>query len=240
MKLLKSSLGALLATAALAVNAQSVDDVVNKHITAIGGKDAISNIKSMTIESEVSVMGQSFPSSTSILVNKGFKNVTTVNGMEIIQAFSTDTAWSVNPLMGSTTPTGLSSEQKKMGASSYDVGGPLFNYKEKGNLVELAGNDSVNGMKAIKLKIKEKNGSETTMLLDPNTYYILKQEVKATVDGVEVMQASSFSDFKKTDSGLVMPFVTSTSNQGYEITITHTKIEFNKEIDPKIFELPKI
>ncbi len=239
MKLLRSSLVILLTTAALAVNAQSVDDILNKHIAAIGGKDAISKIKSMSIESEVSVMGQSFPSSTTILVNKGFKNVTTVNGMEIIQAFSTDTAWSVNPLMGSSTPTGLSSDQKKLGASSYDVGGPLFNYKEKGNVIELDGSDSVNGVKAIKLKIKDKNGVETTMLLDPNTYYILKQVVKVTVDGQEVVSSSLFSDFKKTDSGLVMPFVTNTSNQGFDIIITHTKIEFNKDVDPKIFEIPK-
>ena len=239
MKLIKSSLVLLLATATLAVNAQTVDDIVNKHMTAIGGKDALTKIKSMNIESEVTVMGQTFPSSTTILVNKGFKNVTTVNGMEIIQAFSTDTAWSVNPLMGATTPTGLSSDQKKMGASSYDVGGPLVDYKEKGNVVELAGNDSVNGVKAIKLKIKEKNGTETTMSLDPNTYYVIKQEVKASVDGQDVVSTSLFSDFKKTDSGVVMPFVTNTTNQGFDILITHTKIQFNKDVDPKIFEIPK-
>ena len=239
MKLLKSSLVLLLATAALSVNAQSVDDVVDKHIAAIGGKDAISKIKSMVIESEVSVMGQSFPSTTSILVNKGFKNVTTVNGMEIIQAFSTDTAWSVNPLMGASTPQGMSAEQKKLGASSYDVGGPLMNYKEKGSIVELTGSDSVNGVKAIKMKIKDKNNTETTMWLDPNTYYILKQEVKLTADGQEVVSTSTFSDFKKTESGMVMPFVTNTSNQGFDITITHTKIDFNKDIDPKIFDIPK-
>ena len=239
MKLLKSSLVLLLATAALSVNAQSVDDVVDKHIAAIGGKDAISKIKSMVIESEVSVMGQSFPSTTSILVNKGFKNVTTVNGMEIIQAFSTDTAWSVNPLMGASTPQGMSAEQKKLGASSYDVGGPLMNYKEKGSIVELTGSDSVNGIKAIKMKIKDKNNTETTMWLDPNTYYILKQEVKLTADGQEVVSTSTFSDFKKTESGMVMPFVTNTSNQGFDITITHTKIDFNKDIDPKIFDIPK-
>ena len=239
MKLLRSSLVLLLATAAVAVNAQSVDDIVNKHIAAIGGKDAILKIKSMVIESEVTAMGQTFPSSTTILVNKGFKNVTNVNGMEIIQSFSTDTAWSVNPFMGATTPTGLSSEQRKAGASTYDVGGPLVNYKEKGTVVELAGSDSINGVKAIKLKLKEKNGTDIIMLLDPNTYYVIKQEAKGSIDGQEVLSTSTFSDFRKTESGLVMPFVTNTTNQGFDITITHTKIEFNKEIDPKIFEIPK-
>ena len=114
-----------------------------------------------------------------------------------------------------------------------------MNYKEKGSIVELTGSDSVNGVKAIRMKIKDKNNTETTMWLDPNTYYILKQEVKLTADGQEVVSTSIFSDFKKTESGMVMPFVTNTSNQGFDITITHTKIDFNKDIDPKIFDLPK-
>ncbi|HYJ37247.1 MAG TPA: hypothetical protein VEV87_01465 [Chitinophagaceae bacterium] len=239
MRILKSSLVLLMATTSLTLRGQSVDEVINKHIEAIGGKDAISKVKSMQIESEVSVMGQALNSVTSILVNKGFKNVTTFNGVEIIQCFTPDGGWSVNPMMGSTTPTPVSEDQKKAGSTTFDVGGPLFNYKEKGSTAELAGSDSVNGVKTIKLKVKDKNAIETVLYLDPTSYYVLKQDSKGTVDGQEVVSTSLFSGYKKTDSGLVMPFITNTSNQGFEITITHNKIEFNKEIDPKIFEMPK-
>jgi hypothetical protein len=239
MRFLKSSLVLLLATTSLSLSAQSVDEVINKHIEAIGGRDAISKVKSMQLESEVTVMGQALMSVTSILVNKGFKNVTTFNGVEIIQCFTPEGGWSVNPMMGSTTPTPVSEDQKKAGSTTFDVGGPLFNYKEKGSTVELAGSDSVNGVKTIKLKVKDKNAIETTLYLDPTSYYVLKQDSKGTVDGQEVVSSSLFSEYKKTESGLVLPFVTNTTNQGFDITITHNKIEFNKEIDPKIFEMPK-
>src|SRR5262245_26994402 len=100
MRILKSSLAMLLAVASLSVNAQTADEIVAKHIEAMGGKDAISKVKSLVIESEVSVMGQTFPSVTSIIVNKGFKNVTNVNGVEIIQCLTADGGWSVNPMVG--------------------------------------------------------------------------------------------------------------------------------------------
>lgn len=237
MSILKSSLILLVSAASLHATAQSVDDIVNKHIQALGGTDAISKVKSIVIESDVSVMGQSFPSTTTIVVNKGFKSVTTVNGVEIIQCFTPDGGWSVNPMMGATTPTPVSDEEKKMGASRYDLGGPLFNYKEKGSTVELAGTDSAT--KAIKLKVKDKNGFETMMYLDPNTYYILKQETKGTFNGQEVNATTSFSDYKKTDVGYVMPYTMNTTTQGFDVTITHNKVDFNKDVDPKIFEMPK-
>ena len=239
MQILKSSLAMLLAVASLSVYAQTADEIVAKHIEAMGGKDAISKVKSLVIESEVSVMGQSFPSVTSIIVNKGFKNVTSVNGVEIIQCLTTDGGWSVNPMMGATTPTPMSEDEKKLGESRFDAGGPLFNYKEKGSTVELAGSDSVNGVKTTNLKVKDKNGTETILHLDPKTYYILKADSKGMVNGQEFVVTSTFSDFKKTDAGTVIPFVTNTSNQGLDIVITHTKVEVNKEIDPKIFEMPK-
>ena len=239
MKFSKSIFVVLVALSPAVLKAQTADELVNKHIDAIGGKDAISKIKSMLIESEVSVMGQSLTSKTTIVADKGFKNVTTFNGVDIIQCVTPNGGWGVNPMMGSSTPDTLNEDQRKAIASAYEIGGPLYNYKEKGNSVELAGRETVNGVNAYKLKVKDKNGVEITYYLDPNTYYVIKQEAKLTMGGQEVTSTSSFSDFKKTDIGMTMPFTTTTSNMGLEFTINHTKVEFNKDIDPKVFEMPK-
>jgi outer membrane lipoprotein-sorting protein len=239
MNILKASLIVVVSAASFHANAQTADDIVNKYVAAIGGKDVIAKVKTMILQSDVNVMGQSFPSTTTMVVNQGYKNVTTVNGSEIIQCFTPDGGWQLNPMMGATSPTPVSDDEKKLGAYRYDVGGALVNYKEKGSTVELAGTDSVNGVKAIKLKVKDKNGFETMTYLDPNTYYILKQETKGTVNGQEFSVTTTFSDYRKTDIGFVLPFTMNTSTQGFDVTITHNKVEFNKEVDPKIFEMPK-
>jgi hypothetical protein len=239
MKVIKSIFVLLITLSSAGLKAQTADELVNKHIDAIGGRDVITKIKNLVIESDVTVMGQSLTSKTTIVADKGFKSVTSFNGVDIIQCVTPGGGWGVNPMMGSTTPDTLNPDQRKAISSAYEIGGPLYNYKEKGNSVELAGREMVNGVNAYKLNVKKKNGIEITYYLDPNTYYLIKQEAKMTMGGQEVTSTSSFSDFKKTDMGMVMPFTTTTANQGFEFTINHTKVEFNKDIDPKFFDMPK-
>ena len=49
---------------------------------------------------------------------------------------------------------------------------------------------------------------------------------------------TTYSNYKKTDIGYVVAF-TRVRNVGQEITNNLSKIEFNKDIDPKVFEMPK-
>jgi outer membrane lipoprotein-sorting protein len=96
----------------------------------------------------------------------------------------------------------------------------------------------VEGVNAFKIKLVSKDSKETVYYIDPATYYVIKRESTANVAGEDITSVSTFSNFKKTDIGLVIPYTTIT-NQGFEITITINKVDFNKEIDPKIFEIPK-
>jgi hypothetical protein len=235
---MKSVFAGMLLLSATYVQAQTADEVVSKHIAAIGGKDVIAKIKSQVTDADISVMGSTLTSQSTILVGKGFKNVANFNGQEIIQCVTPTSGWMINPLQGMTDPQPLPEDQVKAAQSAFDLGGDLFNYAEKGSKIELAGNENVEGVNAIKLKHIAKDGKTSLYYIDPATYYIVRRESTTNVNGQEMTGTATFSNFKKTDIGYVMPFTT-VSNQGFEMTITVTKVEFNKEIDPKIFEMPK-
>ncbi len=238
MKLFKTVLVIALVHAGTILQAQTADEIINKHIDAIGGKAIITKIKSLVTNADLSVMGSTLSSTTSILVGKGFKNVANFNGQEIIQCVTPTAGWMINPLAGATDPQPLPDDQVKAAQSAFDVGGELFEYKSKGSKVELMGRETIEGINTHKLKITNKDGKDAYYFIDPTTFYIIKREATTNINGADVTATSLFSNYKKTDFGYVLPYTT-VSNQGFEITINLTKVEFNKEIDPKIFDMPK-
>jgi len=56
------------------LRAQTADEIVNKYIKAIGGKELISSIKSIYEEGTLEVNGNEGPSTTYIVSGKAFKN----------------------------------------------------------------------------------------------------------------------------------------------------------------------
>jgi len=238
MKMLRSVLAGVLLLSTALVHAQTADDVINKHIAAIGGKDVLGKIRSQVVESSISVMGSELSSTTTLLVGKGFKNVANFNGQEIVQCITPTGGWMINPLAGMTDPTPIPEDQVKESQTALEVGGGLFNYKEKGAKAELAGKEKVEGVETIKLKLTNKDGKESFYYIDPATNYIVKHEAQVNTPQGDVTMVSTFSNYKKTDIGYVIPYTT-VRNQGFEMTMTVNKVEFNKDVDPKIFEMPK-
>jgi len=225
-------LAAVLACTAL--HAQTADEVVNKYVAAIGGKSAIENVKSVYIESEVEVMGNTLPSNTWIINGKGFKSETDFNGAKIVNVITDKGGWMINPPMGVNTATALPDEQLKAMKGRMDIGGPLFDYAAKGGKIELAGQDSAD------YKIKLTNGSTTsTFFINKKTYLVDKALSNANMMGQDVQITMTFSDYRKLDGGFTFPFGQVVEQPNFTATLTHKKVEVNKSIDPSIFEMPK-
>src|ERR1035438_6925487 len=62
--------------------AQTVDDIINKNIEAVGGKEVLSKITSATFQGSVTAMGSDYPITVIIVNGKGFKSTTSVNRSE--------------------------------------------------------------------------------------------------------------------------------------------------------------
>jgi hypothetical protein len=238
MKLLRSVFVLIFGLPFAFIQAQTAEEIVVKHIDALGGKAVIDKIRTQVVEAELSVMGTTLPSISTLLVGKGFKNVSNFNGQDIIQCITPTGGWMINPLQGMTDAQPLPDDQVKAAQSALYVGGDLFDYKSRGSKVELVGRENADGANTYKIKLISQDGKESFYYIDPTTYYIVKRQSTSNINGEDVTAESKFSNYKKTDFGLVMPYTT-VANQGFEITITVNKVEFNKEVDPKIFEMPR-
>lgn len=216
-----------------AAQAQTVDEVINKYVDAIGGKEKLSQLKSVYYENSMEVMGNQSTSVEYLLQGKGYKSEAEFNGMKIINAFNDKAGWAVNPLAGSSDAQALPDDAYKAGRDQIYVGGAIVDYAALGNKVELVGKEDNN------YKLKVTNGAaETFYFIDATTYYLNKTSQKGDMMGQSVEIVTTYSDYKKTDFGIVLPYTKAIDFGGFALSYKRTKVEVNKEIDPKIFDMP--
>ncbi|HKC34625.1 MAG TPA: hypothetical protein VKB95_01140 [Chitinophagaceae bacterium] len=213
------------------VQAQTVDEIISKHVEAVGGKEKLSQAKSIYIENSMEVMGSQAPSTEYILEGKGYKSESEFNGAKIVNCYTDKGGWTLNPMTGAADPQAMPVDVYKAGKDQIFIEGPLVDYAAKGNKVELLGKEENN------YKIKVNDG--TTYYIDANTYYVTKTTTKGEMMGQPVEVVVTFSDYKKTDFGLLYPYAKTVDLGGFTLGFKRNKVEINKEIDPKVFEMSK-
>lgn len=224
---------------AATVHAQTAEDIIAKHIQAIGGKEKLTAINSVRMESTMQVMGSDAPSTTTIVNGKGFRNESEFNGQSIVQVYTDKGAWMINPMMGGSDPQQVPEEQAKAAQDQIYVV-PFLNYAARGSKAELAGQEKLGTVNAYKVKLTSKDGTVTTYYFDPTTYYILQTVRSGEMMGQQVDVTTSYSDFKKTDYGWVVPQAMDINMGGqFSLTAKVNKVEVNPTVDPAIFEMKK-
>ncbi|OJV16928.1 MAG: outer membrane lipoprotein-sorting protein [Dyadobacter sp. 50-39] len=222
-----------------AVNAQNVDDIIAKHVKAMGG-DKLGKLQSMKISAEMDIMNMKVPITTTIVQNKGFRSESTVQGMTVVQAVSGNAGWTINPMSGNTKAIALPEDAVKSLANETDLTG-LYNYKVKGYKVTLDGEEELSGAKVYKVSMTLPSGVRRINYISKDTFYILKIVAHTTINGQDIMSENVQSDFRAVD-GIYYPFaseVTTSAMPGTKMGLKITALEVNPQIDPKIFEMPQ-
>lgn len=237
MNLVKTGLTLLLAVTTFnTVCAQTADEIINKYVDAMGGKDKLEQLKTVIVTNSTQVMGNESPSTTQVINGKAFRLDFEMNGQKTTQVFTDKGGWQINPFAGATTAQPIPDEIYKQSKGQLYFTGPLYNYASRGSKVELLGKEGND----FKLKITNSDSVETIAYVDATSYFLTKITRQASMMGQNLELTVSFSNYKKTDLGIIIPFTTEI-NYGGQFVITNniTKIEFNKTIDPAVFEIPK-
>lgn len=224
--------------AAVVAQAQTADDVISKHLDAIGGKEKLSGISSVKMTNVNEIMGNQAPATVTIVNGKGYRNEAEVMGSKMVQVFTEKGAWMINPMMGSGSPEAMPDEAAKAGQSQIYIE-PFLDYAAKGAKAEYAGQEKLGSVNAHKVKLTDKYGMTTTYFFDPATYYILRAVRSGEMMGQPIEITLNYADFKKTDYGWVIPQTTEINMGQFAITSRLKNVEVNTPVDPALFEMKK-
>jgi len=243
-KMLSLCLTGMLGLSALAlpslVRAQTVDEILAKHFEAMGGLDKLKALNTVRVTGTMT-MGQGMEAPITLEHKRPDKRRVEfqVQGMTGIRAFDGEKSWSLLPFMGKKDPEVGSDEDNKNEKEDSDFESPLVDWKAKGNTVELAGKEPVEGADAFKLKVTKKNGNVEYHYLDAETYLLVKTEGKVRRRGTEIEGESLYSDYKDVN-GYMMPFSIEQGAKGMPARqkMTFAKIEVNVPLDDARFAMP--
>ena len=208
-------------------NAQTVDEIIQKHLTAIGGADNWKKINSMKKSCIRMSRGVEIPITITILQGKGYRSESTIGGMTSYTVITDKEGWSFNP-RNQQKAEAIPPESIKLAQDRLDIQGPLIDYKAKGYKVFYYGTDDVEGTECHKLKVIMPSGKEETIFIDASNYYLVRVVDKVKANGKEQLQTSTYGDYQKLPEGIIYPM--SVDN------MTIKKLEINTPVGADVFK----
>ena len=230
---------------AVTAAAQTADEIVEKHIAALGGRAALGKLTSRKMTGTITIstpagefsgpleVTNQAPNKTRTLINLDLTAVG-VGKITIDQRFDGLTGYAIDTLQGNRDITGDQLEAMRSGYFP----SPLVNYKETGIAVELAGKEKVGDRDAYALVLKSKTGPAIKQFIDAGSFLLIRQVVTLDVPPVGALeQTTDFSDEREVDGVKLSHKLVSTSS-AQSFTVVIEKVEHNAAIDQTIFSKP--
>lgn len=213
-------------------------DIIEKHLKAIGGKEAVLKHTSKTVKGTVSMPQMGGDMEMEIYgaaPNKMFQRVVMGQMGEMTAGFDGTVAWSVS-MMGPTIMEDEQAEALKKQAEFHDEIRDLKKYKTV-DTVDLA---DFEGRKCYKLRLVEGEGEkaeESFEFYDAETGLQAGQISQRAGMGGSMEATMVFVEYKEF-GGVKTPCKMLMKAMGMEQTITIKSVDYDT-VDPKVFELPQ-
>jgi hypothetical protein len=222
--------------------AQSLDEIISKHIQATGGSENLEKIKSYRASGKISLgQGMEAPFVIECIQNKAARFEMTFQGMTMVQCIEGESGWGIMPFQGKKDAEPFTPEQIKSMSDQTDIQGLLHNYKAKGHQVEYIGKEDFEGTEVHKLKIIKKNEDVVYKYIDSESFLELKNSTTIKTNDGETKNDLISSNYQVVE-GVNLPFSLISRNtiagQTFDQNLTVDAYTINPVLDEARFKMP--
>ena len=225
------------------LQAQTVDEIVSRYLQRVGGAERVQAIQTLRRSGKFYGGGGfealvRYENKRPNLVREEFS----FGGMTGVSAYDGKSGWKIEPWQGKKDAEPLGEEELKGILEDSQFDDPLFDYRRKGNQVELVGTDQIEGTPVYKLKVTlAGNGDVRTYYVDADSYVPLKIQVKRMVRGAEREFEVELGDYKAVN-GWLLPFAFAVGGKGSssadKAQYAWQRIDANVPLDDRLFAKP--
>ena len=236
----------LLLASAHVASAQTADEVIEKALTATGGRAALGKLKSRLATGTITLNTPAGDIEGSIELTNAAPNksrtlikadLTALGAGQLVvdQRFDGNAGYVLDSLQGNHDMTGSQLDMQRNGSFPH----PFLNYKEMGTAAKLIGKEKVGDREAYLLIFEPTSGPVVRQYIDTETYLPTRAVLKMDVPqlGREVEQTMDFFDYREVD-GVKLPFRLRATSDVQNFTITLAKVEHNVQLDQTLFSKP--
>jgi len=228
---------AIVAFAIASVSAQDLDKILNDHYKA-SAQDKMSKITTVTIKGKLSAMGMDMGITLYQARPGKLRMEADFAGSKLIQTYNGSTGWTYAPAMGIAQPQQLGSEELKSVVKQAEMDSPLWDYKARGNKVEMLGTSDDGS--AYKLKVTAPEGDVMTIFINKETSLISKMVSTQFANGMDMEIETEVKDYKNVKGIPVAHYITSKMGGQVVSTITFDNVEYDQKLDAALFEKPVV
>lgn len=232
----KSFLVLSLLFAVVAVNAQTVEEIIKKNSVATG-YDKLANAQTIFVEGRMSQMGTDMPLTIYVKRPDLVKSVITYNGMEIVTAYDGEKGYMINPMTGSYDPQEIPAEQLGEIKKNNMFNNPLQSLFEE-NKLQLIGDEDVDGKATYKVMATMGEEKPVYYNFDKTTFMLVKTTTTVSQMGQEMTVEAFYKEYVMIDGYNFPKVTTSLVNGTIEAgSVYFDKIEVNTPIEDSVFKI---
>ncbi len=221
---------AMLAFMVTSASADKVDKIIKENKEACGA-EILDNVKSVTLNAEVTMMGMVKKVNFLALMPDKFKVEETTNGVKVTLATNGKTGWVDQMGQKMTLPHENVAGQFKQFEILYQS--PFSDLDRDSTEVKMSGRETIDNIDAFKMTATEKDGSKTTLWVAKDSKFVI-QAKSETSQGVFIIK---FKDYKNFNGATVATNIDITM-QGAIINFKTVSLKFNEKMSAADFDPP--